>query len=111
MTEINKVSRPFGDVLRGLLVDHGVTTRIGNPDWVGFAKQLDNIHYETLRKAVVAERQPAPKVIEAVSDALSVAPETFAEYRLWQARRLLDPQEVGLNEAVRSLNELGRQGE
>ena len=104
MNEISSMPRPFGAVLRGLLINHGVTTRIGNPDWVGFAKQLEGIHYETLRKAVVGERAPAPKVIEAVSDALGVVPATFAEYRLWEARRLLDPQEVGLEEAVRNLD-------
>jgi hypothetical protein len=106
MKQINSVARPFGGVLRDLLLDKEVTTPMGNPDWAGFAQQLPGIHYETLRKAVTGERPPAPKVIEAVSDALSVSPETFVEYKLWVARRTLDPHEVGLDEAVRNLTRL-----
>jgi hypothetical protein len=76
---------------------------MGNPDWAGFAQQLAGIHYETLRQAVTGERHPAPKVIEAVSDALSIPPETFIEYRLWRARRAFDPNELSLEEAARNL--------
>jgi hypothetical protein len=97
--------RPFGAMLRDLLIENGITTRMGNPDWTGFCQLLRDIHYETLRKAVVGERHPAPKLIEAVADALDLAPETFTEYRLWTARRRLDPQEVGFVEAVRNLGE------
>jgi hypothetical protein len=103
MNDMN-ARRRFGAVLRDLLIAKGVTTRMGNPDWTGFSQQLPEIHYETLRKAVVGERHPAAKVVEAVSDALGVDPETFVEYRLWQARRRLDPQEVGLDEALRNLS-------
>jgi hypothetical protein len=106
MIEKANATRPFGAALRDLLLERRITTRMGNPDWAGFAQQLPGIHYETLRKAVVGERPPAPKVVEAVSDALSVAPEEFTEYRLWTARRQLDPQEVGLEQAVRNLEAL-----
>jgi hypothetical protein len=102
MKQIN-TPRPFGATLRDLLLEKDVTTPMGNPDWAGFAQQLPGIHYETLRKAVTGDRHPAPKVIEAVSDALSVSPETFVEYRLWVARRMLDQNEVGLDEALRNL--------
>ncbi|HEX7254954.1 MAG TPA: hypothetical protein VF236_03425 [Gaiellaceae bacterium] len=97
-------TRPFGAKLRDLLIENGITTRMGNPDWAGFCQLLRDVHYETLRKAVVGERHPAPKLIEAVTDALDLPPETFAEYRLWEARRQLDPQEVGFEQAVRSLD-------
>jgi hypothetical protein len=103
MKQIAVPTRPFGATLRDLLLENEVTTPMGNPDWAGFAQQLPGIHYETLRKAVTGDRQPAPKVIEAVSDALSIPPATFVEYKLWVARRALDPNEVGLEEAVRNL--------
>jgi hypothetical protein len=104
MQDHTNAPRPFGAVLRDLLLYRGVTTRMGNPDWAGFAQQLSGIHYETLRKAVVGERQPAPKLVEAVSDALGVEPDAFVEYRLWDARRRLDPQEVGLEQAMKNLD-------
>ena len=33
--------RSFGVHLRDLLLEKGVTTRIGNPDWAGFAQLLE----------------------------------------------------------------------
>jgi hypothetical protein len=95
--------RPFGATLRDLLSDRDVTTRMGNPDWAGFVQLLPSIHYETPRKAVAREMHPAPKIIEAVGDALRVPPEAFVEYRLWTARRGFDPQEVGFEQAARNL--------
>ena len=100
---IDRTTRPFGAKLRDLLLEKEITTPIGNPDWMGFAQLVDGIHYETLRKAVTGERFPAPKVVEAVSDALSVPPDTFAEYRLGQAQRQFDPRYVPLAEALRTL--------
>jgi hypothetical protein len=104
MKSSSQPSRPFGIALRDLLIAHGVTTTMGNPDWAGFVQQLPGVHYETLRKAVTGERYPAAKVIEAVSDALSVEPDTFAEYRLWRAQRQFDPKEVGLERALKNLD-------
>jgi hypothetical protein len=95
--------KTFGVALRDLLIEREVTTPMGNPDWAGLAQMMDGIHYETLRKAVTGERHPAPKVIEAVSDALGVRPEFFAEYRLWKAQRQFDPREVGLDTALKNL--------
>jgi hypothetical protein len=102
MKSIN-TARPFGVTLRDLLLAKEVTTPMGNPDWAGFAQLLPELHYETLRKAVTGERHPAPKVVEAVSDALDVPPDTFAEYRLWNTQRLFDPREVGFDTAIANL--------
>jgi hypothetical protein len=102
MNDMN-APRRFGAVLRDLLIAKGVTTRMGNPDWTGFSQQLPKIHYETLRKAGVGERYPAPKLIDAVCDALSVEPSTFIEYRLTQVQTRFDPREVGFELAVRNL--------
>jgi hypothetical protein len=97
---MKSASQPFGIALRDLLLAHGVTTPMGNPDWAGFAQQLPGIHYETLRKAVTGDRYPAARIIEAVSDALPVKPATFAEYRLWVVQRQFDPNVVGLERAL-----------
>jgi hypothetical protein len=105
---MNSASQPFGIALRDLLMAHGVTTRIGNPDWAGFAQRLPGIHYETLRKAVTGERYPAAKIIEAVSDVLGVEPATFAEYRLWVVQRQFDPNTVGLERALKNVRRLDR---
>jgi len=93
----------FGATLRGLLIEKGVTTPMGNPDWAGFSQLLDGVHYETLRKAVTGDRQPAKKLIEAVSDALDVTPETFIEYRMMEAQRHFDPKQVGVETALANL--------
>jgi hypothetical protein len=95
--------RRFGIALRDLLIECGITTRLGNPDWPGFSKKVPGLHYETLRKAVTRDREVAPKIIEAVAKALKVDAEFFAEYRLWQLRRSLDPAEVGVEAAFKNL--------
>jgi transcriptional regulator with XRE-family HTH domain len=45
-----------------------------------------------------------PHHMEAIAAALGVEPETFAEYRLWQARRRFEPDEVGIDQAMRNLD-------
>jgi hypothetical protein len=95
--------RTFGIVLRELLIERHITTKLGNPDWSTFARTLRDIHYETLRKAVAGERPVAPKVIEAVARKLRVEPVRFAEYRLWQVRKTFDPGSVGIDAALENL--------
>jgi hypothetical protein len=95
--------QPFGRTLRDLLIAKDVTTRNGNPDWAGFCQLLDGVSYETLRKAVTGDREPTPKIIEAVADAMSVEPETFFEYQLLDAQRRFDWREVGFDVAVANL--------
>lgn len=94
---------PFGHVLRDLLVEAEFTTRIGNPRWADFADRLPGVHYETLRKAVTGERQPTAELMELSAQALGLEPDVFVEYRLWQARRSLDPRDVGHHAAVKTL--------
>lgn len=95
--------RSFGEVLRDLLIEHGYTTAIGNPDWPAFTKQLDDVRYETLRKAITRERDPSIKVMEACANTLGVSPDVFWEYRLAQVQRMFDPREVGEDEAFANL--------
>lgn len=93
----------FGAVVRDLLIEQGYVTGIGNPDWARFARELDDVSYESLRKAVTGERDPGIKIMEAVAAVLAVAPDTFWEYRLAQAQREFDPREVGEDEAYANL--------
>ncbi len=93
----------FGQVLRDLLQERGIVTRIGNPNWSEFARDLAGVHYETLRKAVTGDRRPLPELMTACAQALDVEPTVFPEYRLWQAQRLFDPREVGSEAAMENL--------
>lgn len=101
--------RLFGAVVRDLLIERGVVTPMGNPNWAAFAQGLIDpetskpIQYESLRKAVTGERRPSAKIMEAVAAALEVEPTTFYEYLLWQAQRSFDPAEVGEDEAFANL--------
>lgn len=52
----------FGAMLRALLINAGIVTRMGNPDWTGLVRQMQGVNYESLRKAVVGERPPSEKI-------------------------------------------------
>lgn len=96
--------RPFGVALRDRLIDRGITTGMGNPNWSAYVQTVEGIHYETLRKAVTGERQPSPELMEACAAALDDDPaELFYEYALWKAQRMFDPAEVGVDEALKNL--------
>jgi hypothetical protein len=97
------VRRSFGAIVRDLLIERGFTTGIGNPNWSGFAQQLGDVSYESLRKAVTQERDPGVKIMEEVARGLGVSPDIFWEYRLAQAQRAFDPREVGMEAAYRNL--------
>lgn len=102
--------RKFGVIVRDLLIERGMTTGIGNPNWSGLAAQLPDIQYETLRKAASGERWPSAKVMEAVAAVLGVEPQTFWEYQLWQVQRQFDPREVGEEAALEALRRWSAQG-
>jgi hypothetical protein len=102
--------KSFGEVLRDLLLVHGYTTAMGNPDWSRFAQDLGDVTYETLRKAVTKERAPSTRVMERAAEVLDVAPTVFWEYELAEAQRALDPRRVGEDDAYANLQIwLGRQ--
>lgn len=95
--------QPFGQVLRDLLIEHGYTTALGNPDWPRFALELDGVRYESLRKAVSREREPSPKIMRACAKTLRADPSIFWEYQLADVRRAFDIREVGEDEAYANL--------
>lgn len=97
--------KPFPAALDDLLRERGYTTKLGHVNYSDFARHMEGFHYETLRKVLVGERGLYPPLIEAVAKALEVDPSYFAEYRLWQARRMFDVNEVGRDEAMRNLRD------
>ena len=97
-------TRRFGLVLRDQLIEHAeYVTPAGNVNLQEFARQLPSYHYETLRKAVVGDRAPTVELIEEVSTALGIDPETFFEYGLLLAQRSFDPKVVGVEKALENL--------
>jgi hypothetical protein len=96
-------SRPFGIVVRDLLLQRGYVTGIGNPNWAAFALKLPGIHYETLRKSATGERPPNEKLMRQIAKALTVEPAAFLEFRLLEAQKDFDPREVGSDQANANL--------
>lgn len=96
-------SKTFGLVVRDYLLNAGITTGMGNPNWSEFAAKIPGLHYESLRKAVTGERTPAPALMERVAEALGIEPTEFIEYQAWQAQRMFDPREVGLEQVEENL--------
>ncbi len=95
----------FGVMVRTLLINANIVTRLGNPDWPNLASRMPGVNYESLRKAVVGERAPSEKIMLATANALGVKPTVFVEYRLLIARRCFDPDYVGWSAAVKALNQ------
>jgi len=94
---------PFGVRLRDLLQERGITTGMGNANFKAFAELLPTVHYETLRKAVSGERPVGIETMRESAQALSIPPETFSEYALWEAQKDFDPREVGIEQALANL--------
>jgi hypothetical protein len=98
------VSKPFRVELRVLFAEREeFWTKTGNINWVAVADALEDVHYETLRKAIAGERRPSRKLMEQVAEFAGTSPDRFLEYQLDQVRRQFDEQEVGLAEATENL--------
>lgn len=98
-----ETDRPFGAALRELLVENDYSTETGRPNWSAFASELEGVHYETLRRAVVGQRRPSPHLIEECARVLRIRSEYFLEYRAYLAQREFDPEHVGVEQAARNL--------
>lgn len=96
-------AKPFGVVVRDLLIERGFVTGLGNPNWASFAQELPEVHYETLRKAVTGDRAPGERLMEQIAEALKVPPTVFYEYGLIEAQRQFDPKVVGNEQALANL--------
>jgi transcriptional regulator with XRE-family HTH domain len=98
----NTSNEPFGKALRGLMDLRGLTYR-------GLAqatRELDGKGMTHAHINMLANRhdKPSLRAMELIAQACGVEPEYFAEYRLAAAMRELDPDEVGLEQALANLN-------
>ena len=90
----------FGLVLRDLLLETEHVSAAGNVQLASFVRELPNVEYETLRKAVTGDRPPSLELMEAVAKALGVEPWVFYEYGLELSRLAFDVRAVGLDKAL-----------
>jgi transcriptional regulator with XRE-family HTH domain len=94
--------RPFGEALRALMDDRGLSYR-GLAD---ATRQLDGrgMTHAHINMLANGHDKPSMRAMELLAEACSVDPNYFAEYRLAAAMRELDPTEVGLEQALENLN-------
>ena len=95
-------NRPFGDSLRSLMEEQGYSYRaLAQRTRELDGKGMTHAHINMLAKG---HDRPSMRAMELIAAACGVAPDYFAEYRLAQAMRELDPTEVGLDQALENLN-------
>jgi transcriptional regulator with XRE-family HTH domain len=95
-------TKPFGEALRALMESRGLTYR-------GLAEEIrefdgKGITHAHLNMLANGHDKPSMRVMELIARACSISPEYFAEYRLAVAMRELDPNVVGLEQALENLN-------
>jgi len=95
-------NRPFGEALRALMQEQGISYR----SLAEMTRRLDgkgmtHAHINMLAKG---HDRPSRRAMGLIAQACGVEPTHFAEYRLAEAMRELDPTEVGLEQALDNLN-------
>jgi transcriptional regulator with XRE-family HTH domain len=101
-------TQPFGQSLRALMELRGLSYR-GLAEAI---RQFDEagISHAHINMLANGHDKPSMRAMELIARACAVDPEYFAEYRLGQAMRELDPSEVGLEQALQNLNARRRAG-
>lgn len=94
--------KPFGDSLRALMRARGLTYR-ALADAIGALDERGMTHAH-INMLANGHDKPSLRAMELIAQACGVQPDYFAEYRLAMAMRELDPQEVGLEQALENLN-------
>jgi transcriptional regulator with XRE-family HTH domain len=94
--------QPFGESLRSLMSERRLTYR-GLADAIGTLDERGMTHAHINMLANGHDR-PSIRAMELIARACGVDPSYFAEYRLAIAMRELDPEEVGLEQALANLN-------
>lgn len=95
-------NQAFGKALRALMDARGLSYR-------GLAEVIRGIDDKGITHAHLnmlanGHDKPSLRAMELIAQACGVAPEYFAEYRLAVAMRELDPNVVGLEQALENLN-------
>jgi transcriptional regulator with XRE-family HTH domain len=95
-------NKPFGEALRGLMNDHGLTYR----ELAQRTRELDGrgMTHAHINMLANGHDRPSTRAMELIADACGIEPSYFAEYRLALAMRELDPGEVGFEQALENLN-------
>jgi transcriptional regulator with XRE-family HTH domain len=94
--------KPFGQSLRELMRERGLTYR-ALADAIGGLDERGMTHAHINMLANGHDR-PSIRAMELIAKGCDVDPSYFAEYRLAIAMRELDPEEVGLEQALENLN-------
>lgn len=92
-------NKPFPETLANIMAMQDV----GHRELARRCKARDWGSHATINSLVAGTLRPSVKAMEAIAVALQIRPETFAEYRLAIARRKLDPEVVGLKQALKNL--------
>jgi transcriptional regulator with XRE-family HTH domain len=94
--------KPFGDAVRELMDERGMTYRsLARATQEVDGKGMTHAHINMLANG---HDRPSMRAMELIARAFEVEPAYFAEYRLALAMRELDPAEVGLEQALGNLN-------
>ena len=98
-----KSNKPFGDALRALMDERALTYR----QLAQATRQLDGrgMTHAHINMLANGHDKPSLRAMELIAQACGAQPDYFAEYRLASAMRELDPAEVGLEQALKNLNE------
>jgi transcriptional regulator with XRE-family HTH domain len=95
-------NRPFGESLRSLMEEQSFSYRaLAQRTRELDGKGMTHAHINMLAKG---HDRPSMRAMELIAEACGVEPAYFAEYRLAEAMRQLDPTEVGLEQALQNLN-------
>ncbi len=93
--------KPFVEAVMELLRREGISQR----ELARRCKRHGWGSTSTVNFILTGDMNASVKAMTAIAQALAVPPHYFAEYRLAEARRRLDPQAVGLEVALRELGE------
>ena len=99
---LSQSNSPFGDALRALMDARGFSYRaLADRTRHVDGRGMTHAHINMLAKG---HDRPSMRAMELIARACGIDPAYFAEYRLAQAMRELDPTEVGLEQALENLN-------
>jgi hypothetical protein len=105
MAGFDSTTKPFNQALAELLREHDYVTQTGNVNWHSFAAELNDLHYETLRKVLTGQRSVTRHVMEECARVLRIKPDYFVEWRLIDAARDFDVNELGFEQVLANLDQ------